>query len=68
MILRRSFLIDFLEENEISVMFPLDYYATEFIAKNQDEFRKYTDAMYRFFTKTLFLTQKQGFLEIFPRT
>jgi len=37
-----NFLTSFLKENEISVMFPLGHYMTDFIAKNQGEFKKYT--------------------------
>lgn len=36
-----KFLLDLLQKRQISVMIPLGHFMTDFIAKHQDEFRKY---------------------------
>ncbi len=38
-----KFLLDFVRQRRISVLFPLGHFMTEFIAKHQDEFCKYTN-------------------------
>ncbi len=37
-----KFVVNILKQRRISVMFPLGHFMTDFIAKHQDEFRKYT--------------------------
>lgn len=37
-----AFIVDFLKKNEISVVFPLGHFMTDFIAKNQEIFLQYT--------------------------